>query len=349
MTSRTAGEASKVPAQAHSAQAPEIPADQAGYLIATAARAPSVHNSQPWLFRRNGSVMELFADGRRRLRVDPGGREMLMSCGAALFGVRSLGYLPAVELLPDLRRPRLLARVSLGPPAPMTDAEVLMLEALPHRYTHRGPFAAGPLPDGLLPAMQHDALVEGATLALVQPGDEYRHLADLVTTAERKQDLDPLFRAEVRRWRRPAGSAARDGVPAHAFAAGAFPDWVGGQRGRLRQRDFDQGRRLGLLAASGPPAAATAVLVTRGDAPGDWLRAGQALHRLLLRAASRWVFAGLYTQPVEDAAVRHQIRTSLGLPGAPQIVLQFGLARVTRATARRPPANLIEPPSRRHH
>jgi nitroreductase len=28
-----------------------IPAGQAGYLIGTAARAPSVHNTQPWRFR----------------------------------------------------------------------------------------------------------------------------------------------------------------------------------------------------------------------------------------------------------------------------------------------------------
>ena len=42
-----------------------------------------------------------------------------------------------------------------------------MLEAIPHRHTHRGPFAAGPLPEGLLAGLQHDALAEGATLVHV--------------------------------------------------------------------------------------------------------------------------------------------------------------------------------------
>ena len=91
-----------------------IPAEQVGYLIATAARAPSVHNTQPWRFRAGQYVIELYADQRRKLRVDPAGREMLISCGAALFGlrlaVRSLGYLPVVKLLPDPDRLRLLAR-----------------------------------------------------------------------------------------------------------------------------------------------------------------------------------------------------------------------------------------------
>jgi len=322
-----------------------IPADQAEYLIATAARAPSVHNTQPWRFYISRYAIELYADPRRKLRIDPIGREMIISCGAALFGlrlaVRSLGYVPEVELLPD--PPRLLARVRLGAEAPMTKEEERMLQALPHRHTHRGPFDARPLPYGLLAGLQRDAFVEGATLALVRPGLAYQRLADVVTAASRRQDLDPIARAEVLRWVRAADSTARDGVPARACPGRAFPEWAGGEPGRLRQRDFDQGRGLGTLPVEGPPAAATAVLVTSGDRPADWLRAGQALHRLLAHAADRWVFASLYTQPMEAAAIRDLIRTRLHLPGAPQMLLQLGPARTTQATARRTPAELIEP------
>jgi hypothetical protein len=46
---------------------------------------------------------------------------------------------------------------------------------------------------------------------------------------------------------------------------------------------------------------------------------------------------------MEAAAIRDLIRTRLALPGFPQMLLQFGAARTTRATARRPPADLIEP------
>jgi hypothetical protein len=322
-----------------------IPAGQVDYLVGTAARAPSVHNTQPWRFYVSRYSIELYADPSRKLRVDPVGREMIISCGAALFGlrlaVRSLGYLPEVELLPD--PPRLLARVRLGAEAPMTDAEWRMLQALPHRHTHRGPFDARPLPDGLLAGLQRDAFAEGATLALVDSALSYQRLADIVTAASRRQDLDPVARDEVRRWIRPTGSTARDGVPARAVPARPFPEWADGQRGRLRQRDFDQGRGLGTLPVEGPSAAATAVLVTRGDGQADWLRAGQALHRMLAHAADRWVFASLYTQPMEAAAIRDLIRTRLTLPGFPQMLLQLGAARTTRVTARRPPADLIEP------
>src|SRR6266480_6307035 len=251
-----------------SGRAVPIPAGQVDYLIATAARAPSVHNTQPWRFRAGHDAIELYSDQRRKLRGDPVGREMLISCGAALFGlrlaVRSLGYLPIVKLLPDPARLRLLARVRLGPGEPMTGRERQMLEALPHRHTHRGPFAPGPLPAGLVAGLQHDALAEGATLALVDPALAYQKLADILGAAGHRQDLDPLARAEVRRWTRDAADPARDGVPAHAFPAGA-----GRQRGRLPQRDFDLGRGLGLLAGGGPLPAATAALLTPGDGRGD--------------------------------------------------------------------------------
>ena len=52
-----------------------------------------------------------------------------------------------------------------------------MLDALPHRHTHRGPFAPGPLPAGLLAGLQHDALAEGAALALIDRAIAYQKLA----------------------------------------------------------------------------------------------------------------------------------------------------------------------------
>jgi hypothetical protein len=317
-------------------------ADHAQFLIETAARAPSVHNSQPWRFRVGPSVIELSCDRRRRLQTDPLGREMLISCGAALFGlrlaVRSLGYLPVVTLLPDPAQPRLIARVGIGAAAPMTSEERLMLEALPHRHTYRGPFEPSPLPDGLLAGLQHDALSEGTTLVLIDGDIAYRQLAGLVAAAADQLDLDPQARDETRRWTRNADSPARDGVPGRVFAACG-----GEQPGRLRQRDFDLDRRLARLPAGGESPAATAVLLTRGESQHEWMRAGQALHRLLLHAASERVFASLYTQPLEIPLTRALIRDRLALPGHPQLLLQLGRARTEHLTARRSAAEMTDP------
>jgi nitroreductase len=325
----------RVPAGAP--QVTPIPASWVARMLAIASRAPSVHNTQPWRFSVTAHSIELYADPARKIHQDAIGRQMLISCGAALFGlrlaVRELGRVPAVTLLPDPARPDLLAWVTLGPAAPPTELERQMLAALPHRHTHRGAFDPGSLPAGLLPGLQHDALAEGARLALIEGPGGYSKLAALAAEAARKQAGNPPARAEILRWSRAPGSLDRDGVPASAFApAGATGP------GRLAQRDFDLGRQVGLLPAPSlgePPPAATGVLLTAGDLRVDWLRAGQALHRVLAHAATAWVFASLSTEPLEFPVIRDLIRARLALHGAPQMLLQFGLARTSPSTPRR--------------
>jgi hypothetical protein len=99
LPSRNVTEAVRNVTEANSSDSGTTPilAAQAGYLIGVAGRAPSVHNTQPWRFTVGGDAIELHADASRQLHVDPDGREMIISCGAALYGlglaVRSLGYL----------------------------------------------------------------------------------------------------------------------------------------------------------------------------------------------------------------------------------------------------------------
>ena len=324
-----------------------LTSDQLAFVLATAGRAPSLHNTQPWRFRVRENGLDLYADPGRRLRaIDPDGREMLISCGAALFGlrlgIRHLGYRAAVELLPDPGHPSLLARVRLGRQAPLSAEEWQMLAAVPHRHTHRGPFSPEPIPPGLLPRLQHDAIAEGATLILVDDRGRSR-LRDLVDAAARWQQRNPMVRDELRNWTRERGSETRDGVPASAYTAvpDGETDAPAGWDGALTRRDFDQGRGEGQLEAGAVPPPATAILVTAADTPTDWLRAGQALNRVLVHAASTWVFAALNSQPMESPPLRTLVRTRLFLPGAPQMLLEFGRAHTAAATARRPVGDLL--------
>jgi hypothetical protein len=54
--------------------------------VERASLAPSVHNTQPWRFVVRPTVLELHADSDRQLRaLDPTGRQLVISCGCALF------------------------------------------------------------------------------------------------------------------------------------------------------------------------------------------------------------------------------------------------------------------------
>jgi nitroreductase len=84
-------------------------------LIHKAVRAPSSHNTQPWLFHVSESTISLYADRTRALPVnDPDDRELTISCGCALMNLRvaaaAEGLDVRIEALPVSDEPDLLAR-----------------------------------------------------------------------------------------------------------------------------------------------------------------------------------------------------------------------------------------------
>ena len=318
-----------------------LPLSQLAAVIATAGRAPSVHNTQPWKFRIAGGVIDLHSDpGRQLTQLDPAGRELMISCGAALFGLRlglrQFGCVPTVYLWPDPAQPRLIARAWPDGLAAVNAVEAELLAAVPHRHTHRGPFTPGEVSPRLLAALTVDAAAEGCELRFVEELGLVRELAALVDLAAAEHDASSDISAETRGWLRPAGSKDRDGVPARATADDSETGPL-----RFRQRDFGPLPEADTAPAGGPgecageSPSATAVLATATDTPDDWVRAGQALNRLLLRAATRWVFASLQSQPLELPRYRAQVRTVLGLAGQPQMLLQLGRANTALATPRR--------------
>lgn len=325
---------------------PQPPAaeDVVRYVVATAVWAPSVHNTQPWRFSANGPEISLHADPGRQLMVaDPDGREMLISCGAALFtarlALRSLGYIPETSVLPDPGEPTLVARVSFRHRAPAAEYELRLLSQVRQRRTHRGGFDYTPLSPDLLAALREGAARDGATLRIMAD-DGRRALAAAVQAAERAFRLDSARVQELARWTSAPGSARADGVPPTSYPAQAeqtSPDYPG--------RNFAHGHGWGLPLFSTTPWRRTAgtvgVLTTADDCPADWVNSGHALQRSLLIASTSGVAAALHSQPVELPSLREDIRTQMCDGAYPQLVLRLGTVIQVAASVRRAPDDVL--------
>jgi hypothetical protein len=325
--------------------APLTAAEVARYVVTAAVWAPSVHNTQPWRFTASGQRISLHADAGRQLHAtDPDGREMMISCGAALFtarlALRSLGYIPEASVVPDPGQPLLVAQVSWGLRAARTEFERRLFGQVRRRRTHRGGFDLVPLPPGLLANLREGAARHGAMLRIVADDGRRAALAAAVQEAERAQQLDREQVWELAQWAPAPGSARTDGVPSTAYPAQAehtAPDFPG--------RDFAHGRGWGLPPLSTTPwprsAGVAALLTTAHDRPADWINAGQALQRILLTASTCGIAAALHTQPLELGWLRESIRTRVTDGAYPQMVLRFGAVIQAADSIRRPPEDVL--------
>lgn len=308
-----------------------------------AVRAPSSHNTQPWLFRISGKTLELRADRTRGLPVvDPDDRELVISCGGALFilrlALRHFGSTPHVERLPDIQDPDLLARVRIGEAWDRTAADEALFRAIPTRHTNRLPCVDRSLPGHLSDVLESAAREEGAWLHVFRTAAARSAVADLIAEGDRWQMADKRFRRELAAWLRPNRSSRTDGMPGYTMGLGD----VMAAAGPLVVRTFDVGRGVAArdhdLAAGSPM---LALLGTRRDTPGDWLAAGEAVTHVLLRAQIDGVSASFLNQSIEVPELRPRLQCVAGRDGFPQLLLRLGFAPPVAATPRRPVSDVL--------
>jgi nitroreductase len=319
-------------------------------LLEPVQRAPSVHNTQPWYFRivaedridicaRFGDGAEFTMTGNGQLPVSAAlRRELILSCGAALYNlrlaIRVTGHDLVAWLLPGYSGPPVLASVEIvtGRTERPTATEQELYEAIPRRHTNRWPYDdRHPVPLPILAAMQNAAATEGGRLRVLGRR-QVRTWLRAAHDADREQRDDQGCQPDLLQWTNGGDS----GVPAAAFGPpGTFDDdhhlrrHLGRRKGHAPIRDFQPCTGPGSEGADeaeGPGRhddrgkAETPrferrpqlmVLSTDGDKPLDWLRAGQALQHALLTATRHGVSASFLTQPLE----LHDARSGQAGPG----------------------------------
>lgn len=322
------------------------PAEKLSALVAYAILAPSSHNSQPWLFRIEDDVLELYADRTRGLPVvDPDDRELIISCGAALgcleVALHHFGYEGNIVLVADPQRPDLLARVELGEMRMPLPREHDLFHAMLTRKTHRFAFSRKVVEAELLDDLELTAATGGVWFEVLQAESRRQALVDLVSEADAVQMADPAFRRELALWMHPNRSRSQDGMPGAAFGYGQLASLAA----PFVVRTFDVGGGVAARhrqLAEGSPV--LAILGTEGETPQDWIRTGQVLTRILLRAEAVGVAASFLNQPVEVPSLRLRVAALLGRSGFPQLVLRMGHPeRPGVPTPRRPAPEVMVP------
>lgn len=314
---------------------PQMAAQALRRAVAHAVLAPSVHNTQPWRFVITGRSMELRADPSRQLRVlDPTGRQLHISCGCALFNARvalaAAGYDVTVERFPDRAKPELLARLTLGARRDEWQPIAALDAVIELRQTNRRRFAPDPVPADVVSSLIEAAAAEDGQLYEVTDAEQRYVVARLSQEADREQNANPAYRAELRAWTTD-DPLRRDGVPSLAV-----PHVDAGSNDDIPIRDFDT-HGTGWLPVETHSGVNQCLLLlgTLGDRPEAWLQAGEALEHVLLEVTRQGFAASPLTQVVEIPVTRSRLRAELNLDMHPHILLRVGRAPKTPASRRR--------------
>ena len=301
-----------------------------------AIRAPSLNNSQPWLFRLRDGVIEVRSDRERELPVaDRTGWAVRIACGAATYNGRlalAVTGTPAlVTLYPDPADPAVVARLSPAEPRPPTSAEQDLFAAVARRHSNRRPFSPAPVPPEIRLRLVEAARAEGAWLDLLVGMTALSGFAEIAQSADRVLRRDYGYQAELSAWMHV--EAAHDGVPVNAGGPlpephDLLPQRTFGDRTRGPGRDFE-------------PEPLVAILGTRGDRPIEQIAAGQALQRVLLTVTDAGLACSMISQPIEVPAAREQLRRALGRSGVPQLALRIGYGGPGSPSRRRPLADVL--------
>lgn len=301
-----------------------------------ATRAPSIHNTQPWRFVLRRDELEIHADPTRRLHViDPRGRQLTVSCGCALFNARvavaGAGYGDKVQRLPDPSHPDLVARIVIDGSLPPEPDLAQLDRAIDLRRTNRRQFSDETVPDEIVDVLIDAAKREGAEMVAITRPEDRLAVARLSKMADQYEITDPAYRAEVRAWTSDDPSRP-DGVQ-----AAVVPHVDAGADDDLPIRDFDT-RGKGELPVRTRSSLDQCLLLlgTLEDTRMSWLRAGEALERVLLDVAYSGYAVSPFTQLIELAHTNTLLHDELRLQMFPHVLLRVGRAPPTRATRRRP-------------
>jgi hypothetical protein len=205
------------------------------------------------------------------------------------------------------------------------------------------PFERREVPEIVLTELKAAASREGAWLHIIQSEKDRHAIADLVAEGDRVQMTDPSFRRELAAWIHASRDVSHDGMPGFAIGLKGLKSSLA----PIVVRTFDFGKGQAAKdqqLATGSPA--LALLGTDENQTEDWIKAGQALERIMLVARSENVWISFLNQPIEVPALRTKMLELLGVNGFPQLLLRLGYGPDVKPTPRRTAGEVLMRPLR---
>jgi hypothetical protein len=296
------------------------------------SRAPSAHNTQPWILEYRADRVDLRFDPARALPVgDPTRRDLYLSLGAFVEAVLVTATSGGIAI--DFVTADDEERVGSFVPVPEAYAARFTPNDLARRQTSRLDYEPRRLGESDLAACRKVLAENGALYEVAAPD-----LADLYVRADRHLYDSPAVVAELRDWLRLTPRDPRygqDGLSRDCLALGRVEAALLGHLLRPRvypvvrmlrvHRTFTSATRS-LLAVDH----SVLVLTAPAGPPGTLLAHGRALLRVWLELARREYYTHPLSQIVDCPETERELGDRLGLAAGVRALSVFRAGRSER-------------------
>lgn len=268
------------------------------FMIEQAVKAPSGHNTQPWLFRINDDNIQILPNYDKSLPVvDPDNRELFISLGCAaenlLIAASQRGYDTDLNISEEGTITILLKKDHIAEPNTLFNQIAI-------RQTNRSIYDGRIISSDTIKLLESVFEASAAKAYFYKNGtSEFDSIANYIIEGNELQMQDKAFVNELKSWMRfnkRHQNATNDGLSYAAFGAPNLPLFIGKPiiSGHLNGKSQNKGDRKKIASSSH-----FALLTITNNTPEEWVRLGIIMERFLLKTTEFGIAHAYMNQPNE--------------------------------------------------
>ena len=298
-------------------------------LVASAIKAPSGHNTQPWLFRLQEDAIEVHPNLKNSLAVvDPENRELYISIGCAVenlcVAATQKGYHPVPVILKE-NDSTYIIRINLRKQAPINNP---LFEAINKRQTNRSVYNARTIAADTLNLIQGITKEEGVKFYMYKNGEvAFDTLTEYVRQGNEIQMKNEHFKDELLSWIRYNKHHVNQTGNGLTYATMGSPS-IPGFLGKPLVKSFLKPKTQNKSDIKKIESSSHLVLFTvTASTPEEWILLGRTLERFLLKTTQLGIANAYMNQPCELRELAQKVKEKL-LPNGeyPMILVRLGYA-----------------------
>ena len=311
-----------------------VPDDIFFKIVRSAVRAPSGHNTQPWLFTKEDDGICIMPDFSRALLVaDPEHRELFISLGCAaetaLIAARFYGYSSVLQN--HVSNTDFAIKILMQKDD--TIEQPSLFSYITARQTTRNLYAARTVSAEDITTLKN--MGSGNSIRFFIGQNEIQRFSPFIAEANTMQLSNPRFKSELIQWMRFSEKEAMQkgdglysvcsGVPSMGRVLGSFvlKIFITARSEKKRLQ-----KQLGTTAA-------VALFTSQKDSIEDWIITGMAFQRFALTATKLGLNQSYINLPCQIPQVRNKMMKNLGLVGFPQLIIRLGYSQKMHFSFRR--------------